>query len=150
MRQAKPPFSLWLAAERKRHQLKVEELSDRLTKMGFEAAVPTVRTWEAGRVPRADTIEALERLFGTPAPREIVGGDSGDLAAAIRELTAYLREQGQWQRDLLAALASDDTGAAARLAAAAIGKARGDVDRLAEREEAPAAEARELARPGRR
>jgi transcriptional regulator with XRE-family HTH domain len=90
MQKFKPPVSQWNVDERKRHGWKVDELSRRLLDMGYEAQPSTVQVWEAGRSPKADTIEALERLFGSAAPR---GAElSGDLADAIREQAAAIRD----------------------------------------------------------
>jgi len=85
----KPLLSQWIAAERKRHRWKVEELSSRLETAGFEAAVTTVRTWEAGRRPAPDTIAALERMFESAAPTEGDPSLSG-LVVALRAHTEML------------------------------------------------------------
>jgi transcriptional regulator with XRE-family HTH domain len=86
----KPPVSLWIAAERKRHGWKVEELSRRLREAGYPAEVSTVRVWEAGRSPAPDTLGALETLFGAPAPRD-EPADQSDLVSVIRELVDEVR-----------------------------------------------------------
>jgi len=86
----KPPISAWIASERKAHGWKVEELSARLRGMGYEAETATVRVWEAGRSPKAETIEGLERLFESKAPRDDAP-DNSDLVAAIRELVEEVR-----------------------------------------------------------
>lgn len=98
---SKPPVSVWIIAERKRLGWKVADVSRRLKDLGYEAEESTVQVWEAGRSPKAETIEALERLFGSRAPREVEIGDR-DLAAviaaidrqttAIGELAAAIRE----------------------------------------------------------
>lgn len=90
MARTKPPVSEWIAVERKRAGWKVDELSRRLVEAGYPAEVSTIRVWEAGRSPRQETIEALERLFGSAAPRDRDQG--GDNSALISEQTAVLRE----------------------------------------------------------
>lgn len=82
-RSDKPPFSAWLAAERKRHGLKAEEVARRLREAGYAAEDSTYRTWESTRRPNDETVAALERLFETAAPSEATAGN-GDIAAAIR------------------------------------------------------------------
>lgn len=86
------PIGDWIKAERKRHGWKVEELSRRLVDAGYEGEVNTVRVWESpkGRQPKADTITALERLFGASAPRESETTNA-DLASAVRELVEEVR-----------------------------------------------------------
>lgn len=96
MAQPKPPISLWIASERKRHGMKPRDLSERLTSMGYDAAEGTVRVWEAGRVPRAETIDGLERLFGSTAPRT---EEAGDLASAIRAQAAAISDLAQAIRE---------------------------------------------------
>lgn len=91
MSRQKPPLSVWIAENRKRLGWKADELAARLRDAGYEAADTTVRTWEAGRTPRPETVEALERLFDSPAPRE-TGLDRDALVAAIAEQTAAMRE----------------------------------------------------------
>lgn len=94
MQKAKPPVSAWIARERKAHGWKVAELSRRLTDMGYEAQPSTIGVWEAGRAPRAETIEALERLFGSLAPREEdYAGDSQAVLLAIEKQTQWLERQ---------------------------------------------------------
>lgn len=90
-RKPKPPVSEWIVSERKRLGWKVPDLSQKLLDLGYDAQIPTVQVWEAGRKPRDETIDGLERLFGSTAPREN-GDASADVAAAIREQTAVLRE----------------------------------------------------------
>ena len=90
MARPKPPISLWIASERKRHGWKVGDLSEKLTALNLDAAETTVRTWEAGRPPKAETIDALERLFGSPAPRGAETPDLGGLLAALSSQTEAL------------------------------------------------------------
>lgn len=90
MARPKPPISLWIASERKRHGWKVRDLSEKLIALNLDAAETTVRTWEAGRPPRAETIDALERLFASPAPREATTPDLGGLLAALSSQTEAL------------------------------------------------------------
>lgn len=80
----KPPLAAWITTERDRKGWKVEELSRRLVDLGCDAAVNTVRVWEAprGRPPKASTVAMMEQLFGSEAPAQDV---ESDLAAAIRE-----------------------------------------------------------------
>lgn len=89
----KPPVSAWIAAERKGRAWKVEELSRRLKEAGYEAEVSTIRVWEAGRTPAPETIEGLERLFGSKAPRDVPAQtDTAALVAAIDRQTAAIGE----------------------------------------------------------
>lgn len=89
----KPPVSQWIIDQRKAHGWKVEELSTRLRGMGYEAEVGTIRVWEAGRVPRADTIDGLERLFGSEAPREQEAASTTAVLVAIERQTEMLEKQ---------------------------------------------------------
>lgn len=66
----KPPVSAWIISERKRKGWKVADLSSALKAAGYDAEPSTVGVWEAGRKPRGETIEGLERIFGSSAPRD--------------------------------------------------------------------------------
>jgi hypothetical protein len=97
---------------------KPADVSRRLKDLGYEAEESTVQVWESGRSPSVDNIEGLERIFGTTAPVE--ADDRSDLVAAIRELTAAVREVRQEQRqsasfltELLALVAHSVGGEAA-------------------------------------
>jgi len=83
----RPALSTWIIDNRKRLGWKVEGLGARLRAAGFEAADTTVRTWEAGRRPSADTIRGLERLFDASAP---LADDQTDLVAALDRQTVAL------------------------------------------------------------
>lgn len=101
-RRDKPPISQWIVDERKRHGWKVDEVSRRLLEMGYEAQPSTVQVWEAGRTPRADTLEALERLFDSHAPREVdIDAARGE---AIAVMTEAIRQQTQVMREMLLAM----------------------------------------------
>lgn len=105
----KPPVSAWIQSERKRMGWKVHDLSRRLIDLGYDAQESTVGVWEAGRSPKAETIEALERLFGSQAPREDGNGDMTALVAALSSQTAALnrladRLEAQPTVDLVAAM----------------------------------------------
>jgi hypothetical protein len=77
------PFASWVVRNRKRlYGTNLEQLSAALEKSGAPATITTIRGWEAGSRPRPEARQALERLFGEPAPDE---PNEGDLAAAIRE-----------------------------------------------------------------
>jgi ribosome-binding protein aMBF1 (putative translation factor) len=90
-RKAKPPVSAWIVTERKRLGWKVDDVSRRLLELGYDAQPSTVQVWEAGRSPRAETIEALERLFGSMAPRDQPTiGDLSGLVEAITQQTAAI------------------------------------------------------------
>lgn len=105
MQRPKPPVSIWIAAERKRHGWKVEELSRRLIDAGYPAEVSTVRVWEAGRTPAAATTTALERLFGSAAP---VGQPLGqELNPASVEAIKALTAAAQAQADAMQAIAEE-------------------------------------------
>lgn len=123
MQRFKPPVSQWIVDERKRHGWKVDELSRRLVEMGYEAQPSTVQVWEAGRSPKGETIDALERLFGSAAPR--AAELSGDLASAIREQTAAMRELVAELREAREAQQGRDEGLAA-----ALGELSGTLARL--------------------
>lgn len=87
----KPPFAAWLVHEREARGWKAEEVARRLREAGHQAEDSTYRTWEssAGRRPAPETVVALERLFGSPAP----GADeqaSGDLVAALSAQAAAI------------------------------------------------------------
>lgn len=118
-RRDKPPFAAWLVAQREAHGLKAEEVARRLRDQGFQAEDSTYRTWESssGRRPAPETVNALERMFGTVAPAE--GGpatrDIAELVAAIsRQADAISRlveaveqeraARAEWERGLLSAL----------------------------------------------
>lgn len=96
VRKPKPPVSEWIVRERKRMGWKVADLSQRLLDLGYDAQIPTVQVWEAGRSPRAETIDGLERLFGSTAPRP---DDSADLASAIRAQAAAIADLAQAIRE---------------------------------------------------
>lgn len=89
-RRYKPPIPQWIIDERKRLGWKPAEVSERLKALGYEAEESTVQVWESGRNPSAENIEGLERIFGSPAPREAQG--AGDMAALIAAQTAVLSE----------------------------------------------------------
>lgn len=94
MQKHKPPISAWIASERKRHGWKVDELSRRLTDAGYEAQPPTIQVWEAGRKPRDETVSALERLFGSAAPRDQPASDANTaVLRAIEKQTEMLERQ---------------------------------------------------------
>ena len=86
----KPPFASWLTSEREGHGLKAEEVARRLREAGLQAEYSTYRTWEAtsGRRPAPETVEALERMFGSRAPDDDEA--ASDLAAAINRLVDRL------------------------------------------------------------
>lgn len=120
MIEAKTPFGLWLTAERKRHGWKAEDVAAKLRALGFQAEDSTYRTWEAGRRPKRSTVEALERLFDSPAPSR-APADQSDVAAAVREQTEVMRELVEelrasrseaptWVEPLVAALGAALTG----------------------------------------
>jgi transcriptional regulator with XRE-family HTH domain len=100
----KPPFAAWLVAEREGRKWKAEEVARRLREAGY-------RTWEssAGRRPAPETVAALERLFGSPAPGA-EAQPSGDLAAAITALTVELRAWREEDRERLAELEATVAG----------------------------------------
>ena len=136
--QSKPPVSAWIAAERKARGWKVEELSRRLRDMGYEAEVGTVRVWEAGRSPKAETIEALERLFESRAPRQ-ADPDMGDIIAAIRALTesvnahrSVMESQGAALLDVVAEMKEQRDAAQGRAEglSAALGELSGTLESL--------------------
>jgi hypothetical protein len=91
-RKQKPPISEWIVRERKRLTWKPKDVSDRLKAAGYEAEESTVQVWEAGRSPKAETIDALEKLFGSVAPREN-GNGNADLSAMIAAQTAAIERQ---------------------------------------------------------
>ena len=110
----KPELARWIASERKRHGWKAEELAARLTGAGYEVAVTTIRTWEAGRRPSADNLADLERLFGTTAPTE----RPADLEALVQSISVLVEEvravrsaRVEWERGLLEALRELSGGA---------------------------------------
>jgi transcriptional regulator with XRE-family HTH domain len=88
VRKPKTPTAAWIVENRRRLGWKSEELAQRL-----DVSDSTVRGWESGRSVSADNLDRLEREFGRTAP----GRDEpdGDLATAIRELTAYLRQRDE-------------------------------------------------------
>lgn len=92
-RKAKPPVSEWIIRERKRLGWKPTDVSERLKAAGYEAEVSTVQVWEAGRSPRAETIEALEHIFGSQAPTDTPQAANTEVIAAIRALTAASEAQ---------------------------------------------------------
>lgn len=82
------PVGKWIKQERRARGWHVAELSRRLVDAGYRASEGTVRAWESpkGRDPGRETIDALERIFGVPAPVDRAAG--GDVIAAIDRLTA--------------------------------------------------------------
>lgn len=87
----KPPVSAWIVSERKRLGIKTDELARRVNAAGGHCTEGTVRTWEAGRKPSPDNIEALERVFGSRAPDQPPEGETA-LAAAIFAQNELLRQ----------------------------------------------------------
>lgn len=96
----KPPIAAWIARERARLGLKPLELAERLRAVGTSVTEQTIRVWEsyAGRNPSAANLDALERVFGTEAPRdEPAGPDLAAVVAAIDRLTAAVEAQTRAQ-----------------------------------------------------
>lgn len=87
-RHLKTPLQLWVADNRKRAGLTPADLA-RLTGVTED----TARGWESRGKPSEDAMAVLERTFGQPAPRDQAAtAVGGDVATAIREQTAVLRE----------------------------------------------------------
>ncbi len=133
MPKPKPALAAWISTERHRMDWSVEQLSERLESLGIEAKPATVRVWEApaGRPPRQEAIEAMERLFGSTAPE----APTGDVlvAAAIDRQTVVLERlvetlERQQQADLDAVVARSVKAAlqAAGVPAASSGQSRSD------------------------
>lgn len=97
----KPAVSAWIASERKRLGWKSEELARRMRAAGYEVADTTVRTWEAGRRPSQENLEALERLFSSRVPAE--PQPTGDISALVAALTAQTEAINGLVRELAAA-----------------------------------------------
>lgn len=96
--------------------------------------------WEAGRSPHPDTIEALERMFGSRAPRETPVSTDAGLAQMIAAQTEVLREI----RDLLADLRGSAPSTDIRRLEAVVGEeARASLESRLEAEDGPATGARE-------
>jgi transcriptional regulator with XRE-family HTH domain len=101
-RRIKPPIAEWIARERKRAGLSVDQLVERLALVGVNVGRQTVQVWEsyADRRPKADTLDALERIFGSTAPALTGATETPDSllaalaaqTAAISELVGVLRE----------------------------------------------------------
>jgi transcriptional regulator with XRE-family HTH domain len=112
MARPKPAISAWIQSERKRLGWKVADLSQKLLDLGYDAQPSTVAVWEASRTPRPETLDGLERLFGTRAPRD----EPTDLAAAIRAQTEAMRELVEELREAREGRQGRDEGLAVVLA----------------------------------
>lgn len=126
----KPPISDWIVRERKRMGWKVPDLSKRLLDLGYDAQVSTVQVWEAGRSPRPETITALERLFGSAAPREVAGANPDYLAVLTRIADAVERmqvAQEETAAHLAAILGAAEHPRRAGTPAEGAGEARADI-----------------------
>lgn len=91
MGRPKSPIKAWIVEQRKAHGWKSDELAQRL-----DVSESTVRGWEAasGGQPKAENIDALERVFGvTFSGRDEPPGDQAAIVAAVREQTEAIREQ---------------------------------------------------------
>lgn len=122
------PLAKWLKQQRRSKDWTVAELAHVLTLAGYETKEGTVRVWEApsGRDPRPETIEALERIFGAPAPSSAAREDD-----ALERIALAL--------DRLARL-DDLTVEVARIAGdleALRHEVRGDVMPVGEQEDSP-------------
>ena len=83
-------YGEWIKRARRARGWSVEELSDRLRDLGYEAAPGTIRRWEgpAGKAPKARTRAALEQLLGGTAPPAVEKGDAIERIAAVMEKLA--------------------------------------------------------------
>lgn len=84
------PLATWLKQQRRSNDWTVAELAHVLTQSGYPTKEGTVRVWEApsGRDPRPDTVEALERIFGAPAP--VVRAPAEDALGRIADVLERL------------------------------------------------------------
>lgn len=124
------PVGKWVKQERRARGWEVAELSRRLVDAGYRASEGTIRVWESpkGRDPGRETIEALERIFGEPAPIE--RKPDNEIIAAIDRLTetvatlsqvpALRAEVADLRRELLK-LAADVEGLQVRDRAIVVG-----------------------------
>lgn len=143
----KPAVTLWLIAERKRLGWKPEELSRRLKDAGYQAEVSTVRVWESGRTPAAETVEGLEKLFGSTAPRETEQGyDMPALFAKMDRQTDAIESVANALLELITRM--DGAQSVAREEREQIAELLGVVARAQSPEEMPAES--EPSRPGQR
>lgn len=110
-----------MKTNRKAKGWKVEELSRRLIDAGYPATVGSVRVWESprGRDPKPDTIQGMERIFGSVAPSDAAGRSDDALLAAVERLTeavealplriaTALRQVSELPPDVLARLVADE------------------------------------------
>ncbi|MBX3031903.1 MAG: hypothetical protein KF809_17285 [Chloroflexi bacterium] len=107
----KPALSQWIEDQRKLRGWKAEDVARRLREMGYDAEDSTYRTWEASRRPKPETIHGMEKLFGSPAPREPEGtADMAALVVALGDQTAAINAlvglSAQAQRELVADVVS--------------------------------------------
>lgn len=99
------PFGQWLKGERERRGWKAEEVARRLRDAGYEAKDSSYRVWESGRRPRAATVAALERMFGSPAPAATQPTDNmAALVGLVTLQTEELKRLWEVQSQTVAAL----------------------------------------------
>lgn len=103
----KPPIAAWIQRERHRLGLKPAELVSRLGAQGVEVTEQTIRVWESNvdRRPSAYNLEALERVFGSQAPRTEEPVDTASIVAAVDRLTAAVQDHRRAVEDGITALA---------------------------------------------
>jgi transcriptional regulator with XRE-family HTH domain len=94
-RHLKHPIALWIIDSRKASQPAMKPAD---VGRAIGVTEQTVRAWETARagqttrLPSADNLDAMARLFGSPAPGREVATDQSDLAAAIWAQTRALND----------------------------------------------------------
>lgn len=90
----KPPIAAWIVRSRKARGWKPRDIVTALAAQGITVTEDTVKVWEsnANRRPAPETLDALERIFGSPAPTRDAPAspDQAELVAAIRDQTAAI------------------------------------------------------------
>lgn len=84
----------WAYQARQEADLSVEQVAAAITDMGQSVSTATIRGIESGsKKPGAKLLRSLGKvLASTPPDAAAIRSDESDLAAAIRELTAELRD----------------------------------------------------------
>lgn len=107
-RHLKHPVALWLIDNRKAMSLKPADVAREI-----DVTEATVRAWETvranetKRLPSADNVDAMARLFGNPPPGREPVDAAGELVLALRaqtdaiaslveEMRLAREEQGRW------------------------------------------------------
>ena len=98
------PIGTWARNERERKNWKLKDVLDALHKQGLRINDSSYRGIESGaRRPGAEVLAALEKAFGSQAPRPRQA-DSGEILAALAAQTEAITAQTQAINALVARL----------------------------------------------